>query len=125
MRLPSPLLPVLLKSKLRHIEAGQDSVQALRDAELVKLVKVNTKDNFADLMAKILDPETFTNLQHSMLVDVAIPDLVIEQSSTSSSAGVSGGTANAAGQAGPQEASEEADNALSTTGSGSEEAKRR
>ena len=81
MRLPSPLLPVLLKSKLRHIEAGQDSVQALRDAELVKLVKVNTKDNFADLMAKILDPETFTNLQHRTMANAAIPDSVIERSS--------------------------------------------
>ena len=51
------------KSKIRHIDARQDWVQALRDAELMKLVKVDTKGNYADLMTTILNPETFTNLQ--------------------------------------------------------------
>ena len=66
------------KNKLRHIDARQDWVQALRDSELVKLVKVDTKDNYADLMTKILDPETFTNLRDGMMVNVAIPDSMIE-----------------------------------------------
>ena len=36
-------------------------MQAIRDSEQVKLVKVDTKENYADLMAKILDPGTFAN----------------------------------------------------------------
>ena len=68
------------KSKLRHIDARQDWVQALRDSELVKLVKVDTKDNYANLMTKILEPETFLNLRDGMMVNVAIPESVLEQS---------------------------------------------
>ena len=41
------------KSKLRHIDARQDWVQALRDANLVKLAKVHTRDNLADLGTKL------------------------------------------------------------------------
>ena len=90
----------------------------------MKLVKVDTKDNYADLMTKILDPETFTNLRDGMMVNVAIPDSMIERSGTSSSAGVSSGADHAVSKAGSQVLSEETDNAPSTTGSGSEEAKR-
>ena len=71
------------KSKLRHIDARQDWVQALRDSELVKLVKVPTKDNYADLMTKILEPETFTNLRDGMMVSAAIPETVLERSGPS------------------------------------------
>ena len=71
------------KSKLRHIDARQDWVQALRDSELVKLVKVPTKDNYADLMTKILEPETFTNLRDGMMVSAAIPESVLERSGPS------------------------------------------
>ena len=80
------------KSKLRHIDARQDWVQALRDSELVKLVKVPTKDNYADLMTKILEPETFTNLRDGMMVSAAIPESVLERS------GPSGYNQPAAGQ---------------------------
>ena len=48
-------------------------MQALRDSELVKLVKVPTKDNYADLMTKILEPETFTNLRDGMMVKCGNP----------------------------------------------------
>ena len=50
------------KGKLRHIDARQDWVQALRDSELVKLVKVGTKENYTNIMTKILNPDTFTTL---------------------------------------------------------------
>ena len=112
------------KSKLRHIDARQDWVQALRDSELVKLVKVNMKDNYANLMTKILDPETSTNLRDGMMVNVAIPESIIEQSGTSSSVGVGNGQGPAAGKAGVQIASEKADGAPCGTGGGSEGAKR-
>ena len=73
------------KGKLRHIDATEDWVQALRDSELVKLVKVGTKENYADIMTRILDPSTFAALREGILVNVAIPDSLAEQSSTSSS----------------------------------------
>ena len=49
------------KGKLRHIDARQDWVQALQDSELAKLVKVDTKENYADIMTKIPDPGTLTH----------------------------------------------------------------
>ena len=49
----------------------------------MKLVKVPTKDNYTDLMTKILEPETFTNLRDGMMVSVAIPESVLEQSGPS------------------------------------------
>ena len=103
---------------------GIGYIQALRDSELVKLVKVDTKDNYADLMTKILDPETFANLRDGMMVNVAIPESMIEQSGTSSSGGVGNGQGTGADMAGVQVASEEADGATCGTGSGLEEAKR-
>ena len=85
------------KSKLRHIDARQDWVQALRDSELVKLVKVPTKDNYADLMTKILEPETFTNLRDGMMVNVAIPESVLEQSGPSGHSQAAAGRGAGAG----------------------------
>ena len=41
------------KSKLQHIDTWQDWVQALCALELVKLVKVNMKANYADLMTSL------------------------------------------------------------------------
>ena len=38
-----------------HSRARQDWVQALRDATLVKLAKVHTSDNLADLGTKLLE----------------------------------------------------------------------
>ena len=46
------------------------------------------KGNYADLMMKILEPKTFTNLRDSMMVNVAIPESVLEWSSTSISSKV-------------------------------------
>ena len=61
------------KSKLRHINARQDWVQALRDATLVKLAKVHTSDNLADLGTKLLEPDTFEGLLDRIMVNRPIP----------------------------------------------------
>ena len=57
----------------------------------MKLAKVNMKDSYADLMTKILEPETFTYLQDGMMVNVAILESIIERSGTSSSGNVDNG----------------------------------
>ena len=48
----------------------------MRDSELVKLVKVGMKENYADIMTKNLDPDIFTTRRECSM---------IEQSPTSSS----------------------------------------
>ena len=73
------------KSKMRHIDARQDWVQALRDGDLVKLVKVDTKNNLADLGTKLLDPDTFERLRDCMMVCHAIPATDLELGSRSDS----------------------------------------
>ena len=69
------------KSKLRHIDARQDWVQALRDASLVKLAKVHTSDNLADLGTKLLEPDTFEGLRDRIMVIRPIPQSKLEQPS--------------------------------------------
>ena len=73
------------KSKMRHIDARQDWVQALRDGDLVKLVKVDTKNNLADLGTKVLDPDTFERLRDCMMVCHPIPAADLELGSRSNS----------------------------------------
>jgi hypothetical protein len=67
------------KSKPRHIDARQDWVQALRDATLVKLAKVHTSDNLADLGTKLLEPDTFEGLRDRIMVNRPIPQSKLEQ----------------------------------------------
>ena len=63
------------RSKLRHIDARQEWVCALRDEGIVKLVKVDTKENLADLNSKFLDVPTFEKLRGRIMVARAIPEL--------------------------------------------------
>ena len=56
------------RSKLRHIDCRQEWVQALRDANVVSLEHVDSKDNFADLFTKILDAETPHPLRRSYVM---------------------------------------------------------
>ena len=74
------------KSKLRHIDARQDWVQALRDATLVKLAKVHTSDNLADLGTKLLEPDTFEGLRDRIMVNRPIPQSKLEQPNGAGSA---------------------------------------
>ena len=73
------------KSNLRHIDARQDWVLALCDAAVVKLVKVDTKDNLADLGTKLLDPGTFEGLHDRIMVNKSTPKSKLEQPSGASS----------------------------------------
>ena len=68
---------------MRHIDARQGWVMALRDGDLVKLVKVDTKDNLADLGTKLLDPDTFERLRDRMMVCHSNPAAVLELGSGS------------------------------------------
>ena len=63
------------RSKLRHIDARQEWVCALRDESIVKLVKVDTKENLADLNSKFLDVPTFEKLRGRIMTARAIPEL--------------------------------------------------
>jgi len=47
------------RSRLRHVDARQEWVQALRDSKLVKAVHVDTTENLSDLFTKALDLATF------------------------------------------------------------------
>ena len=58
---------------LCHIDVRQAWVEALRDDSLCKLIKVDTKDNFADLGTKILDITTFERLRDQMMVTKPAP----------------------------------------------------
>ena len=55
------------RSKMRHIDCRQQWVEALRDHSLVKLIKVGTDDNLADLFTKILGPIKFENLRDRIM----------------------------------------------------------
>ena len=67
------------RSKLRHIDARQAWVEALRDQTVVELVKVNTKDNIADLNSKLLDQVTFERLRGCIMFKHALPELKLQE----------------------------------------------
>ena len=55
------------KSKLKHIDARQEWVRALRDKEVLKACHVPSAKNLADIFTKILGAETFRTLRDQML----------------------------------------------------------
>ena len=57
-------------------------MQSLCNEKLIKLVKVDTKDNLADLGTKLFDPDTFEQLQDQMMVHRPIPASVLEVDSS-------------------------------------------
>ena len=61
------------RSKLRHIDARQSWVEALRDDSIVKFKWVPTKDNLADIGTKLLDTLTFERLRDELMVRKSIP----------------------------------------------------
>ena len=60
-------------AKLRHIDARQSWVEALRDENIVKLIKVDTHDNLADLNSKLLNSVRFEYLVDKIMVRKALP----------------------------------------------------
>ena len=67
------------RSKLRHIDARQAWVEALRDQTIVELVKVDTKSNIADLNSKLLDQVTFERLRECIMFKHALPELKLKE----------------------------------------------
>ena len=58
---------------MRHIDARQSWVEALRDDNIVKFKWVPTKDNLSDIGTKLLDIQTFKRLRGELMVRKAIP----------------------------------------------------
>jgi hypothetical protein len=61
------------RSRLRHVDARQEWVQALRDSKLVKAVHVDTTENLSDLFTKALDLATFTHFRKQLMHFHALP----------------------------------------------------
>ena len=59
----------------RPVPACAAPVNALRDEAIVKFVKVDTKENLADLNSKFLDVPTFEKLRGRIMTARAIPEL--------------------------------------------------
>ena len=55
------------KSRMKHIDCRQGWVRQLRDKDLVKLVKVDTKVNLADTFTKLLRGQIFLNLRRRFM----------------------------------------------------------
>ena len=70
---------------MHHIDTCQDWVQALCDRDLVKLAKVDTKNNLANLGMRLLNPDTFEQLRDCMMVCHTIPATDLELCSCSDS----------------------------------------
>ena len=49
-------------SKMKHLDIRKDWIQQIRDRDLVKFVKVPTKDNKADFMTKLQNRVEFNRL---------------------------------------------------------------
>ena len=61
------------RSKLKHIDSRQAWVEALRDSRIVKLVKVHTDENIADMNSKLLDPARFRYLRSKIMTSRSLP----------------------------------------------------
>jgi hypothetical protein len=61
------------RNRLRHVDARQEWVQALRDSKLVKAVHVDTTENLSDLFTKALDLGTFIRFRKQLMHFHAIP----------------------------------------------------
>ena len=60
-------------SKLQHIDCRQAWVEALCDGHIVKLIKVDTNDNLADLNSKLLNVVCFSYLVDKIMVRKELP----------------------------------------------------
>ena len=61
------------RSKIRHTDARQDWVGAMRDSSICKLWKVDTTDNELDLLTKIHEADQFEQLRDRCMVFRQIP----------------------------------------------------
>ena len=68
--LPKPTRPGTATHSRVHIDARQEWVKMIRDKQLLRMIKVDTKVNVADLGTKILDKFTFQNLRGMLMHDL-------------------------------------------------------
>ena len=61
------------RSKLRHIDCRKAWVEALPDERIVKLIKVDTSENLADLNSKLLNVVCFEYLVNKVMVRKELP----------------------------------------------------
>jgi hypothetical protein len=59
----------VFKSKLKHIDNRQEWVKMLRDKEICTPVRVDSRDNLADIFTKILTVEVFERLRDQLMHD--------------------------------------------------------
>ena len=62
-------------SKLRHIDVRQQWVTQLQNAEVCKLVKVDTKANLADLFTKMFTSDEHARLRELYMFEQQMPVL--------------------------------------------------
>ena len=60
-------------SKLRHIDVRQQWVAQLQDAEVCKLVKVDTKENLANPLTKLFTGEEHARLRELYMFEQQMP----------------------------------------------------
>ena len=58
---------------MRHIDARQSWVKALRDNTIIKFKWVPTKDNISDISTQLLGITTFERLRGELMIRKAIP----------------------------------------------------
>ena len=56
------------KTRLKHIDCRQEFVRLLRNKDILRAVHVPSKENLADLMAKILPRPTFEYLMEKYFI---------------------------------------------------------
>ena len=62
------------RSKLRHIDCCQLWVQALRDRDLCRSIRVGTDNNLSNMFAKILGPIKFEVVRDKMMFNNPLPE---------------------------------------------------
>ena len=63
----------IVRTKLHHIDAHQQWVAQLQDAEVCKLVKVDTKENLADPFTKMFTGEEHARLRELYMFEQQMP----------------------------------------------------
>ena len=56
------------KTRLKHIDCRQHFVRTLRDRNIMVAAHVDSKDNLADILTKILPRPTFESLRNRLMV---------------------------------------------------------
>ena len=55
------------KSRMKHIDCRQEWVKVLRDRDICTPTRVDSKQNLADFLTKILEPQDFLRLREQLM----------------------------------------------------------